>query len=310
MKTETLDDLNGLESAKRFIRTLFSPESSVHAVLLYGSEGSGKSTLARMLSNAWVCQSPTLEGGCGECRPCGAFLRSQSTDFLPIVPQGATRIIPLGAISETSPRLDSDPPLPLQTFLRTGPLISRSKVVLIEDADRLNHRAANSLLKTLEEPQGNIRLVLTTSQISLVLTTIVSRCVCVACEMPKVFAEAHALTRMADGSPGILKELERFAEFYTELDQFAEELSGRRPEEALATASEFRSWCEQLDNKRKLGARAANAEGLRLLSRAFSASPGSTAQGIQLIVEAHRRVAGNANSILTTDTLFAELLAR
>ncbi|MDT8325495.1 MAG: AAA family ATPase, partial [Bacteroidota bacterium] len=49
-------------------------------------------------------------------------------------------------------------------------------VVLISEADRMNSSAANALLKTLEEPGGDLLLILTTSRKDALLPTIISRC--------------------------------------------------------------------------------------------------------------------------------------
>ncbi|MDZ7319135.1 MAG: hypothetical protein ONB11_08280, partial [candidate division KSB1 bacterium] len=53
---------------------------------------------------------------------------------------------------------------------------NKGRVVLILDAHRMTVEAANSLLKILEEPLGKTTLILVSSQINLLLPTIVSRC--------------------------------------------------------------------------------------------------------------------------------------
>ncbi|MFM7272545.1 MAG: DNA polymerase III subunit delta', partial [Gammaproteobacteria bacterium] len=54
--------------------------------------------------------------------------------------------------------------------------IARSKVVLIEPAEAMNHHTANSLLKSLEEPSGQTQLLLVSDGPSRLLPTIRSRC--------------------------------------------------------------------------------------------------------------------------------------
>jgi DNA polymerase-3 subunit delta' len=56
------------------------------------------------------------------------------------------------------------------------PIIGTNKVIIIVDADRMRHDAANALLKTLEEPQKDTLFILTTERISNMLPTICSRC--------------------------------------------------------------------------------------------------------------------------------------
>lgn len=60
-------------------------------------------------------------------------------------------------------------------FATSKPLNAPKKVVMIEDADALNHQAASALLKTLEEP-ANTLFILMASSVQTLLPTIISRC--------------------------------------------------------------------------------------------------------------------------------------
>ncbi|MBS4016112.1 MAG: hypothetical protein KGZ86_06755 [Candidatus Latescibacteria bacterium] len=64
----------------------------------------------------------------------------------------------------------------LKTEMSYKPVISTNKVIIIVDADRMRHDAANALLKTLEEPQKDTLFILTTERVSNILLTIRSRC--------------------------------------------------------------------------------------------------------------------------------------
>ena len=63
----------------------------------------------------------------------------------------------------------------LKTFLGQKSIESDGKIVLIDDAHLLNEAASNCLLKTLEEP-NNALFILLTSRLNLLLDTIISRC--------------------------------------------------------------------------------------------------------------------------------------
>lgn len=56
------------------------------------------------------------------------------------------------------------------------PTFARRRLLLIERAERMNNQSANSLLKTLEEPQAECVFVLTTSRPHALPSTILSRC--------------------------------------------------------------------------------------------------------------------------------------
>jgi DNA polymerase-3 subunit delta' len=90
----------------------------------------------------------------------------------------------------------------------------RGKVVLVYPAERMNHVTANTLLKTLEEPAGDLRFVLASEAAHQLLPTIRSRCLGHTMAWPKDSdalawlqaqgikpADGHALLRAAGGRP-------------------------------------------------------------------------------------------------------------
>ena len=64
----------------------------------------------------------------------------------------------------------------LQKEFNTKALIGNKRFYIITQAEKLNKAAANSILKFLEEPEGNIIAILMTENIYSVLSTIRSRC--------------------------------------------------------------------------------------------------------------------------------------
>ncbi len=109
----------------------------------------------------------------------------------------------------------------LRPLVSLPPVEGRFKVIIMTDSDRLRLEATNAFLKLLEEPTKQTVFILTTSRQDLLLPTIVSRCqrVGFATLPAKVIAsaltknegipaeEAHALSRMADGSHSRALEL-------------------------------------------------------------------------------------------------------
>ena len=99
------------------------------------------------------------------------------------------------------------------------PLKGAWRVFLIDDIDRANEQAANSLLKTLEEPPPHLILIMTARNPYDLLETIRSRAVPFALsrltdEEMRAFAAARRLDhaerrlRLAEGSPGIAVSLD------------------------------------------------------------------------------------------------------
>ena len=309
-----LAELPGLAGAKRAIQKLADPESGVHAVLLYGAEGAGKMELANALAQAWLCNDPKPDGACGVCRSCEAFGRDKSPDVLRVNPRPPSDIIKVNAVYEVEGDTDPDPPLPLIDFFRTRALMGRNKVAILSRVDRMNDKAANAFLKTLEEPNPNCKIVMTTSEIGQVIPTIVSRCVSVACELPSreevrgISSNAlPELIELSEGAPGRLSHILEHAAAYTKIIEFARKVVAAPKENALALSEEFRSICDDLQDALKLGARAANVEGLRALGVALS-NLSDREDWMQAIAEGHRRVQGNANDGMALDAMFAKML--
>lgn len=294
-----LDGLEGLESAKRVVVRLGREEAACHAVLFYGMEGSGKTMLARALTRAWLCKNAP-HAPCGECQACGAFERGASADILHVEPDGASRQIKVDAVrpgerSET---------ISITEFLRTAPLAARNKVVHIEDLDRMNSSAANAFLKTLEEPPERAKFVMTTAFPGQVLSTILSRCLAVRCELPALNPPADLepeLVASACGSPGELKSILADLEVRRAWLAFVKDLAKMERRDALKASERFRALAEKGPD---LPARYKNAQAIELFSNLYRGS----AFAQDAIVTAHRHVIGNVNASYVFDAMFAKIL--
>lgn len=136
-----------------------------HAVMLQGAPGLGKRTLSSWLARALLCETPrdSLEF-CGECASCHLMHAGTHPDFQWVAPEEDKQQISIDQVRLTCERLS-------QTSGRHG-----WKVAVIDPAHQLTPSAANSLLKTLEEPTSNSLLMLVTSRPSALPITIRSRC--------------------------------------------------------------------------------------------------------------------------------------
>lgn len=99
----------------------------------------------------------------------------------------------------------------LQQFLSRKPLQSKYNLGLLTEAHLLSLEAQNALLKTLEEPPGESRIILIAPQTSSLLATIVSRCLLTETEVintdPSVDWELVA--KIVNGNDAVrLKEAE------------------------------------------------------------------------------------------------------
>ncbi len=166
-----------------------------HAFLLHGPSGLGQYTLALAMARAWLCINPTADGACGQCDSCHAIEVRTHADLCVLMPETVMqeRQWPLGEKAQAE--LDDKKRKPSREvridamreaieFSQRTSAGNRGKVVLVFPAERMNAITANALLKTLEEPAGNLRFVLATDAVQQLLPTIRSRCLAHAMAWP------------------------------------------------------------------------------------------------------------------------------
>lgn len=141
-----------------------------NAYLFCGLKGIGKRRVADALAQALACTAVPSSGddSCGGCAGCRKAQGFSHPDIFLIQPEQSAQAAFQSIKIESMRRL--------QAGLQFHPLEAPSKLVIIDDADRMTEEAANSLLKILEEPMASTHFVLITSSPHLILPTIRSRC--------------------------------------------------------------------------------------------------------------------------------------
>ncbi|HED39870.1 MAG TPA: DNA polymerase III subunit delta' [Chromatiales bacterium] len=142
-----------------------------HALLLSGRRGIGKHHFAVQLAELLLCSENQAEP-CGRCKGCRLIAAGTHPDLKQIEPPEDKQIIGVDQIRE------------LTHYLSLTALCGGYRVVLIDPADCMNANAANSLLKTLEEPPANTSLLLISDRPSALPATIRSRCQVINFERP------------------------------------------------------------------------------------------------------------------------------
>ncbi|MFJ9040929.1 DNA polymerase III subunit delta' [Streptomyces sp. NPDC102406] len=162
-----------------------SGSKMTHAWLFTGPPGAGRVTAARAFAAALQCTSPdrALGGapGCGFCDGCHTALLGTHADVSTVAAVG-TQI------------LAED----MRDTVRksyTSPATGRWQVILVEDAERLNEKSANAVLKAVEEPAPRTVWLLCAPSVEDVLPTIRSRCRLLTLSTPAVEAVADMLVR-------------------------------------------------------------------------------------------------------------------
>jgi len=135
-----------------------------HALLLAGAEGLGLGHFARALSARLLCTGDAGPEACGECKSCLLFGAGNHPDLVIMEPEEAGKAIKVEAVRE------------LVEFNQLSSQYGRHKIAVIEPAEAMNRSAANSLLKTLEEPTPASVLILVSHRPGQLPVTVRSRC--------------------------------------------------------------------------------------------------------------------------------------
>ncbi|WP_273661117.1 DNA polymerase III subunit delta' [Corynebacterium heidelbergense] len=113
------------------------PGAMTHSWLFTGPPGSGRSIAAKAFATALVCP----DGGCGRCEQCRSVAAGTHPDVLWVTTTGS--VIPVDGVREVI------------AAAAKMPVVARWRVVVMEDADRLNEAGSNALLKSVEEPPAH-----------------------------------------------------------------------------------------------------------------------------------------------------------
>jgi DNA polymerase-3 subunit delta' len=224
---------------KRLLLSALRGGRLAHAYLFYGPEGVGKDAMAIELARVLLCERGGEEA-CGACPSCLSLERLQHPDvhFVTALPVGKGETGddgPMAKLSEADveavraelsakgansyhrisiPRANIIKINSVREIRRDSSLstfTSRKRIFILSDADSMGQEAANTLLKTLEEPPGDCILILTTSHRDALLPTILSRCQQVRFD-PLTEAEiAHGLTEREGIAPAQASLVARLA---------------------------------------------------------------------------------------------------
>lgn len=179
------------------LRQAWSSGRLPHALLLHGAEGAGKGSLASWAAAAVLCERSVGAklDACGACASCALVAAGTHPDLIWTTPEEGKQQISIDQVRAAAERLT-------RTSYRQG-----YKIAIIDPAHLMTPGAANSLLKTLEEPAPPSLLILVASRPSSLPATLRSRCQKLHVALPAQDEAVAWLTQMSGRQvePGVLE---------------------------------------------------------------------------------------------------------
>ncbi len=158
-------DVRGHDDARQQLLTAVGRGRLGHAYLFVGPAGVGKHRFAVEFAKAVLCESPPAAfTACDRCPACAQVSAGTHPDFATF------------AKLDDKQEFTVDVARDVVGSLGLRPVRGKGKVCVIDDGDDLNEEAANTLLKTLEEPPAGSVLILLATSTDTQLPTILSRC--------------------------------------------------------------------------------------------------------------------------------------
>ena len=218
----------------------------LHSYIFEGPKGIGKKTISKAFSNLLLCETNN-DSSCGMCKSCKLFLANSHPDITIISPEKSISVEQIRDMVKD---------------MGVKPYYGKKKICIIENAEKMTIGAQNSLLKTLEEPPEYALIILTTENINLLLSTVVSRCVIkkfsrntknelndyILSNYPEEEKRSQIIISLADGIIGNVDEMLNNPEFFslrTECINIIEKIYNGTRLEATQTSDFF---IKQKDN--------------------------------------------------------------
>ena len=161
-RPQTFDEMIGQQHIIWILKAkMQSDSSSLQNYLLCGPRWTWKTTSARILAKAINCLDPHDGNPCNKCASCELINSWKTTDYIEIDAASNTWVDNVREV--------------IIDQAGYQPISLKKKIYVIDEVHMLSTAAFNALLKTIEEPSGNVCFILATTELQKVPQTIVSR---------------------------------------------------------------------------------------------------------------------------------------
>ena len=210
----SFEDVVGNEKNIKYLKGLIKHDRIGNAYIFNAMDGGGKKLLSYAFAKAILCKNDTA---CGVCHSCKSFDTKNNPDVIYVTPSKS--ILGVDEIREQ-----------INNNVSVKPYLSKHKVYIVHNADKMNIAAQNALLKTLEDPPQYAVIILLANNINIFLRTILSRAVVL--KMPPIsedtiqshlrklgIAELGVASAFSMGSIGRALDIAGNTEFNSNVDQ-------------------------------------------------------------------------------------------
>ena len=285
----SFEQIIGNEKIKQELKNYAYQNKASHSYLFVGQEGIGKKLFATEFAKILLCENAE------EVEPCDSCIKFQSNnhpDFEIIESDGKS--VKIEQIRN------------LQEGISQKPIVSKRKIYIIDDSDKMTKEAQNALLKTLEEPPEYAIIILVASNESKLLATIKSRCMKIAFqplgkeEMKTYLRKAGIeeknanLLNLYNGSIGKAIRLQEKREIYEQIENVIESLEKQDIVEVFKKA-------EVLYKEKEIVQELLEYCNILLFQKALQNS--IYLPTIKIVEETKRRMGANANHDMSIDNM-------
>jgi len=213
----------GNKNIVNFLQKNIENQNLTHAYLFVGPDKIGRKMVAENFVKSLLCLDNSVKP-CGKCNNCKQIERGIHPDIFYLTKLDGKKNISIEQVRE------------LQGKLSLGSFGNSYKIALVDGADLLSIEAANSLLKTLEEPTEKTILILIAQKIDFLPETILSRCQVfnfLPVDEKEIFdclisqgatrQQAENFTHLSFGRPGLAIDLFNNKELFEEYNEKVEE---------------------------------------------------------------------------------------
>ncbi len=160
-RPKSFNDVVGQNLTIDILKKIIENKKIHNSFLIIGSHGTGKTTIARILAKCLNCNKGITINPCNECQSCINIDKSNDLDVIEIDAASKTKVEDIREIINSSKYTTN---------------YSKYKIYIIDEVHMLSLNSFNALLKTLEEPNKNVKFILITTNIEKIPLTITSRC--------------------------------------------------------------------------------------------------------------------------------------